>query len=409
LSGRGVVGAEPASAAPLSDRALLMLLAAITALGPVATNLYLPALPAVREYFGASVAEVQATFSVSLLTFAVGILLWGPFADRYGRRLAVLGGLSVLLAGTALCVAAPSLGWLIAGRAVVAFGAASGLVVARAMVVDRFAADRVPRALAHLTMVAVLGNSLAPIIGGYLAAGFGWRGVFGALFAAAAATAVLAWRRLPETRRQGGPPPRGVEMLAVARGLLHQPQFLNCVAQSSAIYATFLVFIALAPYVLVSALGRPPTEFGYWYLFIAGGYFLGNWLVTRSAARRGQHAMILAGVWLTVIGAVAALAFVAAGLLHPLWIFVPIGVLSVGQGMALPNVTAIAVGLAPQHAGVASSVLGFLQQIAGAISVQATGVLRTDTAVPVLAFCAIVCVLALLLLWLFPRAEAGPR
>ncbi len=74
---------------PISDRALLILLAAITALGPIATNLYLPALPAVREHFGASVATVQTTFSVSLVTFAFGILVWGPIADRYGRRFAV--------------------------------------------------------------------------------------------------------------------------------------------------------------------------------------------------------------------------------------------------------------------------------------------------------------------------------
>ena len=70
----------------LSDRALLLLLAACTALGPIATNLYLPALPQVREYFGASVAEVQATFSISLATFALGILAWGPISDRFGRR-----------------------------------------------------------------------------------------------------------------------------------------------------------------------------------------------------------------------------------------------------------------------------------------------------------------------------------
>ena len=84
---------------PISDRALLILLAAITALGPIATNLYLPALPSVREYFGASVAEVQATFSVSLVLFAFGILTWGPVSDRFGRRAAILGGLTIMVGG----------------------------------------------------------------------------------------------------------------------------------------------------------------------------------------------------------------------------------------------------------------------------------------------------------------------
>ena len=84
----------------LSDRALLLLLAAVTALGPIATNLYLPALPEVREYFGATVAEVQATFSISLVMFALGILAWGPISDRFGRRRAILGGLAIMVCGS---------------------------------------------------------------------------------------------------------------------------------------------------------------------------------------------------------------------------------------------------------------------------------------------------------------------
>jgi MFS transporter, DHA1 family, multidrug resistance protein len=103
---------------PISDRALLILLAAIAALGPIATNLYLPALPSVREHFDASVAAVQATFSISLVSFAFGILAWGPIADRYGRRTAVLAGLGILVVGALISLAAQSLGWLVAGRAI---------------------------------------------------------------------------------------------------------------------------------------------------------------------------------------------------------------------------------------------------------------------------------------------------
>ena len=118
------------------DRALIVLLAAVAALGPIATNLYLPALPAVREHFDASVAEVQATFSVSLVMFAFGILAWGPFSDRYGRRAAVLGGLAIMIAGAVVSLLSQSLDGLIAGRALQAFGTATGLVTARAIVAD---------------------------------------------------------------------------------------------------------------------------------------------------------------------------------------------------------------------------------------------------------------------------------
>ena len=346
----------------LSDRALLLLLAACSALGPIATNLYLPALPGVREYFGATVAEVQATFSISLATFALGILAWGPISDRFGRRTAILAGLSIMLCGSIASVFAQSLEWLIAGRALQAFGVATGLVTARAIIADLFPAERMARMLALLTMVAVLGNSLAPVLGGFLATGFGWRAIFAALALATSIVALIAWRHLPETRPLDAHPPRAREMLVTASSLMRKPLFMGCMLQGAVVYATFLVFISLAPYVMVSALGRPPTEFGFYYLFIAVGYFYGNWSVRRLMARHDLHWMVVVGVLLTVAGAAAALGFYALGLTHPLWIFVPIGVLSFGQGLALPNVTATAVSLAPQHAGVASSLLGFLDR-----------------------------------------------
>jgi DHA1 family bicyclomycin/chloramphenicol resistance-like MFS transporter len=395
--------------ARLSDRALLVLLAAVTALGPIATNLYIPALPSVREHFGASVVAVQATFSISIVTFAFGILAWGPIADRFGRRAAVLGGLAIMVAGALVSLASQSLGWLVAGRGLQAFGTATGIVVARAIVTDLYPVERMSRVLAHLTMVAVLGNSLAPVLGGFLAAGPGWRSIFAVLVLATTIIAFVVWRRLPETRPPAERPPRWREMAATAWSLLRMPMFAGCVLQSAVIYATFLVFISLAPYVMVAALGRATTEFGFYYLFIAVGYFLGNWSVGRFTARHDLHWMVVTGVLLSAGAAGAALALVALGLTHPLWIFVPIGVLSYGQGLALPNVTATAVSLAPQHAGVASSTIGFLQQFIGAACVQWMGRFPTDTAVPMLVFCAVVCLLGLALLYVFPRVEAGRR
>ena len=393
----------------MSDRALLLLLAAVTALGPISTNLYLPALPSVREYFGATVAEVQATFSVSLVTFSFGVLAWGPISDRFGRRTAVLAGLGILVAGALISLSAQSLGWLILGRGIQAFGTATGLVVARAIVVDRYPAERMVRILANLTMVAVLGNSLAPVLGGFLAAGLGWRSIFVALVIAAATVGFVVWRRLPETSPQMQRPARGREMAAVAWSLVRMPMFTGCTLQGAAVYATFLVLISLTPYVMISALGRPATEFGFYYLFIAAGYFFGNWSVSRFMAHHDLHWMVLVGVSLTAVGSVAALAFTMLGFTHPLWIFVPMAVLSYGQGLALPNLTATAVSLAPQHAGVASSTVAFLQQIIGAACVQSMGHFPTDTAMPMLAFCAVVCVLAFGMLYVFPRVEAGRR
>jgi len=393
----------------LSDRRLLLLLAFIVAVGSVATNLYIPALPAVREYFGASVAQVQATFSVALVTFAIGILTWGPVSDRFGRRTAILAGMSIVMIGASVGLTARTLPWLVTGRAIQAFGTATGLAVARAIISDRFPAERMARAMAQLAIVSVLTNGLAPVLGGYLAAGLGWRSVFAALIVAASIPTFLAWRHLPETRVATASPPAAREMFAAARRLLANPLYVSCALQTAAAYAVFLVFVSLIPYVMVSALGRPSTEYGYYYLFVVAGYVTGNWLVGRLAARHAPHWMVVVGGCLQAGSALAALLFMAAGLRHPLWMFAPMGVLYLGQGLFMPNMSAIAVAQAPAQAGVASSTLGFLQQIIAAVCVQLMGITPTDTAIPVLAFCAAASLLQLLVLWLSPRIESGTR
>ena len=371
---------------PSNDRALLRLLAAISALGPIATNLYLPALPDVRADFGASVAAVQTTFSISLITFATGILVWGPLSDRYGRRTAVITGLAIMIAGSLLNLTAPSLAWLIAGRGIQAFGTAAGLVVARAIVTDRFPADRIARTLAGLTMASVLGNALAPTAGGYLVAAFGWRSVFGVVAAGALVVAFVAWRGLPETHAHGRNPPRARDMAATARMLLGEPLFVHCIVQSTVVYAIFFVFISLVPHIMVDALGRNGTEFGLYYLLIAVGYFLGNWSVGRLASPRGQHWMVSIGLAIQLVAAAVGLALVLAHVDHPLSIFIPMGVLAYGQGLTLPSVTATAVSLTQENVGVASSVIGFLPQLIGALALQGMGHFPTDTAVPMMVF-----------------------
>jgi DHA1 family bicyclomycin/chloramphenicol resistance-like MFS transporter len=289
-----------------------------------------------------------------------------------------------------------------------AFGTAVGIAVSRAIVSDKFPADRMAPLLAKLAIVSVTTNGLAPILGGFLTAGFGWRSVFAALLVAAAIGAWFIWAYLPETRSMDKAPPDAREMAHVAGQLVRKRLFMSCVLQTGAGYAVFLVFISLAPYVMITALHRPQTEFGLYYLIIALGYVLGNWCVGRLAGR-GQHWMVVTGGTIQAAGAVAALLFVTAGFTHPIWIFGPIGVLFFGQGLFMPNMTAIAVSLAPQHAGVASSTLGFLQQVIGAICVQSMAVYATDSALPLVLFCACASVLQLAVLWLSPRIEARAR
>jgi DHA1 family bicyclomycin/chloramphenicol resistance-like MFS transporter len=313
-----------------------------------------------------------------------------------------------MAAGSVACLMATSLVWLILGRGVLAFGTATGIAVARTVVSDLFP-ERMAKTLAQLAIVAVVTSASAPVIGGLLTTWLGWRAVFGAQIVMAAAVAWLTWKHLPETRPATTQPPAVLEMARVAQDLVSRPLYLSCVLQSSAAYAMFVVFISLAPYVMVTAMGRSATEYGLYFPLISLGYVLGNWALGRFSAH-GQHSMIVFGACLQMAAALAAVAFVALGLHHPLWIFVPMAVLYFGQGLFMPHLTAIAVNMAPAHAtGVGSSTLGFLNQLASAVCVQAMGLVGAETAMPMLLFCAVAALFQLAVIRFSPRLESRGR
>lgn len=394
-----MTGAEPAP----SNRLLLGLLAAITAAGPIAMNIYLPALPRVQAYFGTSVAEVNLTVSLPLIAFAIGVFVYGPVSDRFGRRPVILGGQLVFALGNLLCLFAPSFGMLLAGRVVQALGTSAGLVVARAMLGDLYGREKMARMLAYLTMIIVIGPTVSPLIGGFVTEAFGWHALFGLLLATNFVILAVVWRFLPETRsdadrRQGA---SGLARMSLA--VVRQPTFLGLALQSGMIFSVFLAFISIVPYVMVS-LGHSSTEYGLWYLAVAIGYFLGNWVVTRFATRAGLRRLIEMGMAIQLVSAVGGAGLVLAGFWQPAALFLPMGVLSFGQGLALPNITASAVALAPRTPGAASSMLSFSQQLIGAIAVQGMAVFATTTPVPIYIFMVAASLAAWASLFMLPRA-----
>jgi MFS transporter, DHA1 family, multidrug resistance protein len=370
-----------------SDRSLILLLATSSAVGTMATNLFLPALPEIRSYFNASLAAAQTMLSVYMIAFAFSILAVGPLSDRFGRRPLMIGGLAVFAVGSLLAVFAPSLSVLVFGRVVQAAGASAVIVLSRAVVGDLYEGADLARRMAMLTMVVVAVTTASPYAGGHIISFGGWRGAFWVQGIIAMVFAVACWRLLPETRRREHMSTSLPLMLQSGRGLLSKPAFSIYVLQSAVILTIFMVFVSVSPYIMADALHRPGTEFGLYFMLIAGGYFLGNMQVSKRSHSVNVERTTNLGLWLQLVAAVLALIFVAAGLKHPMWMFGPMLPLAFGQGLAMPHLTARAVEMAPGNAGVAASLLGFAQQALAAVSVQLMGWARTDTAVPLLLFC----------------------
>lgn len=369
-------------------RLLTALLAACTAVGPISTLILLPALPEIRDEFGASTAATQSAVSTFLVAFALGIPFAGPLSDRYGRRPLLLGGLLLFALGSALAAFAPTLEILVAARVVQALGGAANLTVARAVVGDLYHDWRLPKALAQLTMVMMIATTIAPWVGAVVTESLGWHAPFLLLLGFSSVVFVAVQRLLPETRAPRADAPDPAAVARTSLQVLRNPRFVGCAIDSGVIYALYLGFISVAPYIMSEMLDRPATDFGIYILLMSAGYFLGNLYVARQAQVLDMARMARIGTLLQFGSALAALGFVAVGLDHPLYWFLPQLPLSFAQGLILPHVTAVAVRMVPGHAGVASSLLGFSQQLVAAAVVQALGFLPTDSPVPMLTVCA---------------------
>jgi len=368
------------------NKRLIALLACVSMAGPFAMQIYLPALPVVRESFGVSVALAQLSLSISVLALAPAVLIYGPLADRYGRRPILVAGLTVFLLGSVACALSPNIWWLIAGRTVQAVGGASGLVVARAIVTDLYAPGQVARMFATLTMAMIVGPTVAPLLGGFLTDQLGWRSVFVVVSLFGAGLVWLTHIALEETARRSHD---GGGLGGILKGfgrLAARPVFFAYALQTSFSIAVYYTFISAAPYIMVSILDRPPTEYGLYFLLLSFGYFVGNLVTARISGRVGGDRMILAGAVTSVVFACVAL-FAALTLeWSPIVFFGPMMFLAFSFGLSAPNSHAMALGAVPDATGTASSTVGFLQQALGAVVIQSIGFLLHDTPYPMLVF-----------------------
>src|ERR1043165_2496101 len=187
--------------------ALTLLLAMLTGLGPLSMDMYLASLPAIGHVLDAGPSQVQLPISFYLVGFAIAQVFHGPLSDRHGRRPVLLVALGIYLLATLACALAFSIETLIAAGFPQAVGGSGASVLARAVVRDMYEGTRIGRELARMAAIMALAPLVAPLIGGVLETGFGWRSNFILLFAFCAAAWVMVWFLLPETVRQRAPEP----------------------------------------------------------------------------------------------------------------------------------------------------------------------------------------------------------
>lgn len=360
---------DPLTPPQRSVRQTLALLIAMTSSAALSINIFVPALPSLISVFDTDIRTVQLTLSLFLISLATSQLVLGPLSDRFGRRPVVIGGLTL----ATLAPLAGSFAWsieaLIGARILHAFGAATGLVMGRAMVRDLYERDRAAAILGLVVMVMMIAPMVAPLIGGLLDTALGWHAIL--WFDCAYSLLVLAASILilPETR-----PARPAEsgFLSDAKALFSARPFngyVLCGVFGSAPYYTFL---GGAPHVMVSVYGRSTAEYGLWVIPVACGYMFGNFLTTRLSHRHGVDAMILVGLVISAVGVVAGTLVAYTGWLPgPGPMFAGQIVYAVGTGLVMPNTMAGAVSVRPLAAGAGAGIIGFSTMAVGGVLAQA--------------------------------------
>jgi MFS transporter, DHA1 family, multidrug resistance protein len=384
--------------------ALTALLAALSAFGPLTTDMYLPSLPDIARLLDASTAQGQLTISSYLIGFAVGQIIYGPVSDRHGRKPVLLAAIALYCAASLACALSTSIEMLIAARALQALGGSGGIVLARAVVRDLYSGGRAGRELAVIGAVMALAPVLAPIAGGVLQTGFGWRSVFFTLVAAGLAGAGVVWWLLPETLTQRTAEPISLSSIAASyRAVGRDPAYLAYVGLATMSFAGLFAWISGASFVLQDLYGLTPFAFGFAFAVGSVGYMTGSLLSAHLTRWLGLDRIIGIGGVVIAAGGLGIIAAVALGFASAASLVLPMAIYLAGMGMVLPQSFAGAMTPFPERAGAASSLLGFIQQSVAAVFGAIVGVLLGQSAWP-LAGGVAAAGCATLLIWIATRA-----
>ena len=348
--------------------ALTALLALLTGIAPMSVDMYLASLPDIARSLVTSDAQVQLTLSFYLVGFAIGQVIWGPISDRHGRRPILLTAISVFIAASVVCTIAPSIEVLIAARFVQAVGGAGMTVLARAVVRDVYEGLAVARELSRMTAVMALAPLIAPLLGGVLQTFFGWRANFVVLTAIGVSAAALVAMLLPETLRSRAPEPvsfgsilRSYRTFASDRTFLAYSGLLICA------FGGLFAWISASAFVLQNLYRLTPFEFGLAFAVGSVGYLIGTWIAAHIIARVGLDRTLGLGCVVMAGGGAAGVMALLFGFTSATALVLPVAVFLAGLGLALPQAQAGALLPFPERAGAASSLVGFLQQTAGAV------------------------------------------
>ena len=377
----GSVQVADAADSPRGSTRLIVVLGALSAFGPITTDLYLPSLPQAATALHASQAGIQLSLTTCLIGLALGQLLAGPLSDRWGRRRPMIAGMVVFTVASALCAVAPTVALLDAARLLQGLAGAAGIVISFAIVRDSWSGTRGARAFSILLGVSGAAPVVAPVAGAQLLRVIDWRGLFWVLAVLGLVFVVIAIVGVPETL----PPQvrhRGelTATFATLRRVAVVPEFAGFALAGALSFAAMFAYISASSFVFQTLFALSPQVFGLVFAANGIGIVLANALNVRLLRRRPPRRVLDLGLAGVCAGAIAVL-IVALAHGGPVAIEIPLFVMVSSIGLTMPNAAALALERFGDVSGSASALVGCTQFVLGAIVAPLVG-LGGRSAVP---------------------------
>ncbi len=344
----------------------LVVLSGLAAVGTLSTTIILPSFPAMAASLNAAPADMALTLSSFFLVFAVGQLLVGPLSDRYGRRPLILGGLTLFVLGSLLGAGATDLSTMVVARVIQAAGVCAASVLARAVARDLYDGPLLAKALAFIMVAMAAAPGFSPLIGSVIDSQFGWRTSF-VLVAAAGSALILSYSLLLNETHA---PSARLKMTVAATAkaymqLLGDRRFALPALSVSLVIGGLYAFFASAPTIMIRGMGYSSLQLGLFFAATVLVVFSAGILAPRLAQRWGAIPVVIIGSLLALSGGVSQV------LLHEgqdlLQFCLAICLFLAGMGVINPLGTAVTLQPFAEQAGLASSLLGFLQMTVAAI------------------------------------------
>jgi MFS transporter, DHA1 family, multidrug resistance protein len=376
------------------------------ALGPLALDMYLPALPMLEAELITTPARVQHTVSAYLFGMAVGQLAFGPLTDRFGRKRPLLAGLVLFAVASVGCALAASIDDFVLLRFVQALGGSSGMVAIRAIIRDRFDALQSARVLSLMMLVMGAAPILAPVLGGWLLVSASWHWIFWLLAAYGVFCVLVAAFFLGESH---APHARTASLGRALRSLLplmRERLFIGPTLVFMSAFGAFFAYLAAGPFVFIQYFRIPAERFGLYFGANALGFILVSQLNRRLVIGRGPRKVLGWGVGILAGAGALLLMLALTGLGGFAGVFGVLFFVVASLGLIASNVSAVAMAPFGDRAGGAASLLGASQALTGVLTSAAVGWIHAAGAIPmatVIAACAGVCLASYLFLVRFER------